>query len=138
MTKHVEIWTLSNESRVVPYMADFIDLYEYYPPPDMYVMDGKFEDRVERRHMDIIQVTKCPSIYDRMEMDSRIERSDKYIAIHPDVEEAISVKWQEKLDKIISDARVLNNVYHNLLDKVQDFHNLPWYKRVWRALTNQI
>lgn len=138
MTKHVEIWTLSKESRVVPYMTSSVEFYEYYPPPDMYVMDGKFTDRVERRHMEIIQVTKCSSIYDRMEMDSLIERSDKYIAIHPDVEEAISVKWKERFEKIQTNLNWWKNYGKNLRGNLDDFKLLPWYKRVWRALTNQI
>lgn len=132
MTKHVEIWTLSKESRVVPYMADFVELYEYYPPPDMYVRsDDVLVDKVERRYMNIVRVSKFEAIYERMGIERKIERSDKYIAIHPDVEEAISVKWKEKIDEAVA-ARL------NLLKSITDFKALPWYKRVWIALTNQI
>lgn len=135
MTKHVEIWTLSKESRLVPLFSDKIEFFEYYPPPDMYVMDGKFEDRVERRYMDIIQVAKCSAIYDRLKIDSQIDRSDKYIAIHPDVEEAISVKWQEKIDTILSNAQTALNL---TLDRIIGFNNLPWYKRVLKAICNNV
>lgn len=127
MTKHVEVWTLSKESRVVPYMTSEVEFFEYYPPPDMYVRNGKFEDMVERRYMDIIQVTKHEAIYDRLKMDSKIERSDKYIAIHPDVEEAISVNYKQEISNHIC-------TYQDLLSKVDRFKKLPWYKRVWRAL----
>lgn len=141
MTKHVEIWTLSKESRVVPYMASSVYFYEYHRP-DLYVRDNVFVDTVERRYMDIIQVTKCSAIYDRLEMDSKIERSEKYIAIHPDVEEAISVKWQEKVDNLkgkhSTEMTLLAKRVIKLEGRLDDFKNLPWYKRVWRALWNSI
>lgn len=145
MTKHVEIWTLSKESRVVPYMTSSVEFFENYPPPDMYVMDGVFTDRVERRYMDIIQVTKCSAIYDRIGRNfnrSDYNRLDKYIAIHPDVEEAISVKWQEKMDDLIKEhieeslalgVRLIKSEF-----KLTHFKRLPWYKRVWKAICNDI
>lgn len=142
MTKHVEIWTLSKESKVVPYMTSSVEFYEYYPPPDMYTMDGVFTDRVECRYMDIIQVTKCSAIYDRLMEDSQIMRSDKYIAIHPDVEEAISVKWQEKIDKLTEiyedEIHKVDTIRLEYYNKYWNFRWLPWYKRVWKAICNDI
>lgn len=139
MTKHVEIWTLSKKSRVVPYMTDFVELYEYYPPPDMYVRsDDVLVDKVERRYMNTVRVSKSEAIYDRMEIEQKIEQSDKYIAIHPDVEEAISVKWKEKVGLLETNLSFWKNYGKNLRGNLDDFKLLPWYKRVWIALTNQI
>lgn len=152
MTKHVEIWTLSKESKVVPYMTSRVE-YAHHSLPDEYVVSDKFYDSVEHRYMDIIQVTKCSAIYGRVEIDSKIERSDKYIAIHPDVDEAISVKWQEKMDELTSDYEDrLNKMYVFAQSEIEVLsakieikneylkfiRNLPWYKRVWRAICNEI
>lgn len=133
MTKHVEIWTLSKESRVVPYMTDVVELYEYYPPPDVYVSSGVLVDKVERRYMSIIQVTKHEKLYTSLG-GTVPNRIDKYVAIHPDVDEAISVKWKERVDEVEADNISLLRKYYTLFDSVEAFKLLPWYKRVWRAL----
>lgn len=139
MTKHVEIWTLTKESRVVPYLSHMVEFYEGSPPADVYVRDDNvFVDRFERRYMNIIQVTKCSAIYDRVEIDSKTERSDKYIAIHPDVEEAISVEWKERFDEIQTNLNWWKNYGKNLTGNLDDFKLLPWYKRVWIAICNDI
>lgn len=141
MTKHVEIWTLSKESRVVPMDQYLIPIWELNNPVGFITAD-KFHDAVNRIDMEIIKVSKCSAIHGRMERDSQIVRSDKYIAIHPDVEEAISVKWQEKIDEVIRTHKEESfELTINLINKehrLSTFKRSPWYKRVWKAICNDI
>ena len=64
-----------------------------------------------------------------------IETEDMFIAVHPEVEEVITVRVREQLEKTQKRVEALQHQIKNVNDWFDRLQALPWWKRMWCGLT---
>ena len=71
---------------------------------------------------------------------------DKYIAVDPVLEELLTVELKQKHEQeLISQYNNLSSVIDDITkvcdeysDRLITFYKLPWYRRIWKAIKNDI
>ena len=139
MDKPIIVYTLNKEPKLVPSYQNWVDLYRCsltLPNAEFnFYNDSKPTDAVINHvRVPIIKFTEC---YQR-KMGIEPERYDTYIAIDPDLMEIISNGHQQECFELQSKIKFLRETYGNSHDRYRGFKSLPWYKRIWKAITNAI
>lgn len=140
--KPVLIYTLNKEYKQVPRMTDSIEMFRH-EKPDSFLIEHSSgvptEAMVENVVMPIIRISKWETT---KKLDLEPIRLDTYIAVEPELLEVLEEKHKAELDiqycnlnKVIGDVTKLYDEYS---DRLIAFYKLPWYKRIWMALRNEI
>jgi hypothetical protein len=137
--KPIIVYTLNKESVLVPDYQTYIESMSYSQPTAFYETDGNkpCEVYVENHRWPIIQITKGKANKFGLEP----ERWDTYIAIEPELEEAVSAKYRERITESIEYSKrcrdellILENKYSYLENELDLWWANPWYKCVWEVL----
>ena len=139
--KPVEIFTLNMESVLVPHGQQYIEQFNYQTRIGFvseYNGNEPCKVVVNQIEMPIFQISK--SIQGKYSMEPTI--FDQYFAVDPVLMDAIEVKHNAELDTVYKNlCGVVDEIkadYDRLSDKLCDFYQKSWYKRIWCAITNNI
>lgn len=143
MTKLVEVWTINNSPEYVPEGRTHLEMFEwnYGRLPSAYVTDNKFFDEIKMVALPIINLRECKGSLDKFgKPDYKV--SDRYIAIHPELEEIVAVKYKAinitNAERHIKETGKLLNVIAGYESSLNNFKGYPWWKRIWLAFKGDI
>lgn len=147
--KTVRVYELSVKHESVPEVDRYIDR-SYFNPNSNYPFVEKFTDEVaslnvhhERIKIQEFCSTSLPEYLGAncREM-SRVQ--SEYIAMPRDLENLLTVKWQQKLsekqsqlDMVASSLRITEGNLAIAAKKLEMWWSAPWYKRAWSAIRGQ-
>jgi hypothetical protein len=137
--KPVIVYTLNKQETLVPHYQDFMESYRYDAPPNFICDSGNEpykEARIDRVVMPIIEIVNAKQ-FDRLGLERMYSTS--YVAVDPELmkvlrykhEQELSIQY-ENLNSMIDD---LAKVCEEYSDRLIAFYKLPWYKRIWKAIT---
>jgi DNA topoisomerase VI subunit B len=149
MTKLVRVYELRVKEEIVPEFTSYIDTHHYNVQDthvlvrdeqpwlmDVTTTHTKIQEFEERRLPEHLRQYKYGNPVDEIQV------SKTYIVIDEGLEEILSAKYNAE---ILRQAREYSNKEFNLEyaictlhRRIDEFNNLPWYKRVWRGIRNTI
>lgn len=94
---------------------------------------------------DVLMLDDAQDIHLPVHHIRRLDGTEDFIAIDPEVEDLVTVPVRAKLVKAKHDLEYANALNRRLEDlsealecRIETFTALPWYTRAWRAITGDI
>ena len=139
MTNLVEVWTINKSPEYVPECRTHLEMFEwnYGRLPSAYVTDNKFFDEIKMVVLPIINLRECKGLLDKFGKPE-YKVSDRYISIHPELEEIVAGRYKQKIHKCQIRCEELEKVLGQQINLIDTFKGYPWWKRVWLAFKGDI
>jgi hypothetical protein len=127
--KEATLYRVTQDSIVTS--RDYIDIVRHTAPPVFHLGDGDFgmftDYKMTADCVPLEQIVRCG------------QRS--WIAIDPElrqlIEQRVVSEYTKLLDASEHERKTLRHERNNIISSVRSFVQLPWYKRVWAALSRK-
>lgn len=139
MTNLIEVWTINKSSEFVPEYITHLDMFEwnYGIPPSVYVADNKFHDTIKMVVLPIINIRECKGLLNKFgKPEYKVQ--DRYIAIHPELEEIVANKYKQNIYDCQARCEELEKVLGQQISLIDNFTAFPWWKRIWLAFNGEL